>query len=318
MRQLLIIGLCLGLGFVSGWIWRGEQTMVTAGDHDSLASVTDLIEAPAAANLSSAPEQDLFHRQLTEIQGLIRQERFELAYDQLFVLANSAGSDSQQAEVSRTLAELIDLFTRELVALRQARKLDEFYERLTLDYPQIGEYQLKLGKLRLQMGNLQAALPPLAQVSNHPQFGAEARGLISRIENRLENSESRISFAEIPVSSSGGQFIVEAVLDDQQPIRLLVDTGAAMTAIDQSLLRRAGYDLNGETQYFSTANGVVAAPVLSVASLSLGEARMTSLSVGALDLNLPGGVAGLLGMNFLRHYEFRIDQGRGVLILDQR
>jgi hypothetical protein len=33
---------------------------------------------------------------------------------------------------------------------------------------------------------------------------------------------------------------------------------------------------------------------------------------------MPGGVVGLLGMNFLRHYDFRIDQNNRTLILDKR
>jgi len=50
--------------------------------------------------------------------------------------------------------------------------------------------------------------------------------------------------------------------------------------------------------------------------LSLGGAAINQLAVGALALDMPEGINGLLGMNFLRHFDFRIDQESRVLHLD--
>ncbi|MFN3238360.1 MAG: TIGR02281 family clan AA aspartic protease [Pseudomonadales bacterium] len=314
MRYALIISLSLAAGFAFGWLSRGitgpQPVVQVLVEPDSAETVVPV----AAVTLDAGQTQSSFAERLRQVREMLAARRFEAAYDELLILANSAVALPDQAAHARLLAELVDLFTRELILLRQPQRLDEFYEQLTFDYPQSAEYQFKLGKLRVQMGNDQAALPPLAQVSNHARFGAEAREIMAQIER----NEARLAFAEVPLRGSGGQFIVEARIDDGEVVQLLVDTGAAMTAIDQRVLQRAGYDLNTEQQYFSTANGVVQAPVLNIGSLSLGEAAVSDLAVGALQLNLAGDVVGLLGMNFLRHYEFRIDQGRGVLVLDQR
>ena len=311
LQQLCIgIVLCL-LGFTLGWLGRGLLTSPVAVE---IVPAEQFIEMPQTQPEQRAVSIDAFAAALTRVKAKMAAGRYAAAYDLLLSAANLASSQVQEEDYVRLLAQLVDDYTKELVELRQAQGIDDLYERITFDYPQYAEYQFKLGKIRLQMGNLQAALPPLSQVMNHPQFGAEARELMGRIEN----NQSGLALTELPLQGSNGQFIVEAAIDGGQKVNLLVDTGAAMTAIDRGVLQSAGYDLNTEQQYFATANGVVAAPVLTLRELRLGDARVANLSVGALPLNLPGKVVGLLGMNFLRHYEFRIDQTRQVLVLDQR
>ena len=58
--------------------------------------------------------------------------------------------------------------------------------------------------------------------------------------------------------------------------------------------------------------------MLALGRLALGEAGISQLAVGALELQLGESIDGLLGMNFLRHYQFRIDQDQGRLILERQ
>jgi hypothetical protein len=58
--------------------------------------------------------------------------------------------------------------------------------------------------------------------------------------------------------------------------------------------------------------------VLSFDTLSLGTATTSAITFGALPLAMFNEIDGLLGMNFLRHYDFRIDQDRAVLELNLR
>ena len=153
----------------------------------------------------------------------------------------------------------------------------------------------------------------MSQIENHPQFGEKARELIAQ----TDVDEQLRSLEVLPLESNGNQFVVNAVIDDIRSINLLIDTGAAMTILDQRVLQALGYNLNGQRQeFFSTANGVIEAPVVSIRRLALGEASMGPLSIGALTLSLPENIEGLLGMNFLRHYDFRIDQDRRELHLN--
>lgn len=311
IRQFILLLVVSIASFFAGWVVRGP------GQPEApLVQLTEMIE-PTESIVRDAVEvapPEPFPRAIKEVRALISEQRFATAYAELLDAYGLATEANYEAEFVQTLGFLVDAYSRQLIELRQTERIDELYEQLTFDYPQYAIYQFRLGKIRVQMGNLQEALLPLAQVANHPQFGAEARKLMGQIEG----SSTNLAFAELPLSGRDGQFIVEAQIDGGLRVNLLVDTGAAITAIDRGVLQQAGYDMNVEQQYFATANGVVAAPVLTVNELRLGEATVGNLSVGALSLNMSGDVVGLLGMNFLRHYDFRIDQTRRVLILDRR
>jgi predicted aspartyl protease len=75
------------------------------------------------------------------------------------------------------------------------------------------------------------------------------------------------------------------------------------------------YHDTGRTGVFSTANGLVQAPVYKLDSLSVGDWHVNHLEIGVLDLDSRSDVDGLLGMNFLNHFQFFIDQNKAVLRL---
>lgn len=225
------------------------------------------------------------------------------------------------AEFESTLAETIDRASRELISQERYAVLDQLYERLTLELPEYAEYYLKLGLLRIRMGNEPAAFQPLAQIQNHSHYGAHARRLLIQLEESQTVAATWVE--EIPLSVKGGQYAVEATVDPDRngreaTIRLLVDTGAAITAIDASVLSRLGYNLNERSEYFATANGVVQAPVVTLGALSIGQSSVNRLTIGALNFDAQKNIDGLLGMNFLRHFKFRLNQDSQNLELQRR
>ncbi len=228
---------------------------------------------------------------------------------------------SESAEFESTLARTMDQAARELIAQERYGVLDQLYERLTLELEEYAEYYLKLGLLRIRMGNEVGAFQPLAQIQNHSQYGAQARRLLIQLEESQTVAATLVE--EIPLTVRAGQYAVEAIIDPDingrgTAIRLLVDTGAAITAINASVLSRLGYNLNERSEYFATANGVVEAPVVTLSSLSIGESSVNRLSIGALNLDAQNNIDGLLGMNFLRHFKFRLNQDSQKLELQRR
>ncbi len=349
-KSLIITGASLIAGLLLGWWVRGLYDMpARVGSVDPGVRTNIVVPSVVTADPSTEPSKsavvepgELLRRLANESTAvrvaemrahlaqfgdsykvlvglsreLMRQGEFEEALEVLLRSGIAVNNIVQQDELEIELARLVDHYARELISLNQFGAVDKLYERLTLSMPQLGQYFLELADLRIRMGNPQSALLPLAQISNHTQLGAEARRLIAQIEQ----SESPVTKAmeELPLVSKAGQFLVEATIDDTLAITLLIDTGAAMTVLDSRVLEKLGYNLSGRQEYFATANGVVQAAVVTVDSLSLGKASLGNVSVGSLNLNMPNNVEGLLGMNFLRHYDFHIDQNRDLLILDQR
>jgi clan AA aspartic protease (TIGR02281 family) len=345
-KFVIITGISLITGLVLGWWVRGlYETPARVGSVDPGVRTNIVVPSVATAESSSdavVEPGDLLLRLSNESTAvrvaamrahivqfgdsyevlvslsreLTRQGEYEEALDLLLRSGFAVNSIVQQDELEIEIARFVDHYARELISLNQFGAVDQLYETLTLSMPHLGQYFLELADLRVRMGNPQSALLPLAQISNHTQLGAEARRLITQIEE--SESPAPKAMEELALIATAGQFLVEATIDDTLSITMLIDTGAAMTVLDSKVLEKLGYNLSGRQEYFATANGVVQAAVVTVGSLSLGKASLGNVSVGSLDLNMPNNVGGLLGMNFLRHYDFHIDQNRDLLILDQR
>jgi clan AA aspartic protease (TIGR02281 family) len=112
--------------------------------------------------------------------------------------------------------------------------------------------------------------------------------------------------------------IVEALLNRQVSVPLLLDTGATYTV----LTRQTASDL-GITSLarlpkhsFLTAGGPIQSPVTTLKSIRVGtvEAQNVAVAIDA-DGHLP---LGLLGMTFMRHFKVTVDQAQGQAKFEQR
>lgn len=259
-------------------------------------------------------------RELSEFEGLIvvaetliQQGDYRASVDVLLEADIAAASSVEQEAVVYRLREAVNGRVGELQQLGLLDEIDRLYESLTLSMPEQAEYYILLAEHRIEMNNRELALPVLAQIENHHQLGGRARELIRQINAPLEPQP----LANIPLIRVGDQFLVDAEIDNETTTRLLLDTGASMTILDPDLLLRLGYTLDGPRTGFNTAGGRVRAPVVEISSLALAGVSLYPMMVGALELE--GRVGGLLGMDFLRRFEFQIDQDQGLLvIIDQR
>lgn len=123
--------------------------------------------------------------------------------------------------------------------------------------------------------------------------------------------------AGVPLIRNGQHFLVDVNPADAGSLRLLIDTGASMTMVTSAALQQRGlrYRETGRSQLFNTANGQVRAPIIILESLSVGDWYVQQLEVGILDLGGRSDIDGLLGMNFLSHFRFFIDQNESMLRL---
>ena len=336
---LLLTGLFMA-GVLLGWWLKGQDaaSVIDAGgvalqDDTPLAPEPQASQANAPlglADINGLPRDSRAsayvaylarvgedYDALVALAGLLRQDGvYPAAIAFLLRAALQVDSDGQQHVLEASLAATTDDYARSLTGSQQLETLDKMYEAITLALPEQADYFLALGLLRIQTGNPAGALPPLAQIQNHTRLGAQARGLMEAIE--ADETESPVTLETLSLRRVGDQFLVQGRLDQRHTVTLLIDTGAAMTMLEPTLLTSLGYGLAGRQAYFSTANGVVAAPVVALGHLSLGLAGVDHLPVGALTMALQPDVDGLLGMNFLRHYEFRIDQSEQLLHLQRR
>jgi clan AA aspartic protease (TIGR02281 family) len=100
-------------------------------------------------------------------------------------------------------------------------------------------------------------------------------------------------------------------LNDRVTATFYVDTGASNVSIPAAVADELGIQLGPDTQYVdvTTANGVVAVPVITLDSVETGEARVEQVRAGinsSLDV-------GLLGGAFFNNFTFQIDPAAQVI-----
>ena len=98
-------------------------------------------------------------------------------------------------------------------------------------------------------------------------------------------------------------------------VDLILDTGAAFTALSWSVLKVIGYDpaVVAERQEIITANGVIEAPKLRVEKIIIGDAETQGVEVIYHDIPELAGIRGLLGLSFLKHFRCVIDYKQGCM-----
>ena len=99
-----------------------------------------------------------------------------------------------------------------------------------------------------------------------------------------------------------------------------LDTGATTTIIPTEIALALGYDLTNpkEQRELLTASGTVSTELITVRELTaIGE---TVENVDVLCHNLPGnsGIKGLLGLNFLEHFDVNISFSTGTIEIHPR
>ena len=129
-------------------------------------------------------------------------------------------------------------------------------------------------------------------------------------KNNQQNVYGRKAYIKM---DSRGHFITDARLNGRK-LKVLVDTGATMVAINESTARRLGIKLaNADFKYtMSTANGTTKAALTTIKEIEIGRVRVKNVQASvsrdeALDIIL-------LGMTFLKELDkFEIESGELIL-----
>jgi len=251
------------------------------------------------------------------------QEDFPAAIDQLYEARGSAYRPAMLQRITGQIRSIVAELTQSLKRNDDQIALLALYQHLIQLEPDYAPWFMGLAVAQLALDDKEAARRSLLLVSQDPDVGAQAQAMLSELSIAFaemqdpEPRDSATGVVGIPLHRSGNHFIVDAIPANGRSIRLLIDTGASLTIVTPDVLELRGisYQDTGRTGVFNTANGRVRAPVYKLDSLSVGDWQVKHLEIGVLDLGSRSGVDGLLGMNFLNHFQFFIDQNAALLRL---
>jgi Aspartyl protease len=113
--------------------------------------------------------------------------------------------------------------------------------------------------------------------------------------------------------------IIPVKINNAGPFDFMVDTGSQLTVIDSSLASQVGLKSQGQVGLVSVAK-YAQASVAVVDSLEAGSKAVARPAVVVQDLGqiraADPRMRGVLGLNFLAHFDLLIDYGRKLLCLD--
>ncbi len=135
----------------------------------------------------------------------------------------------------------------------------------------------------------------------------------------IETWDGEIS---VPLEKRGGGWIIQIEFNNLYDANLVVDTGATITTLSEDLAFDMG--LTPDPRYapvtMRTANGNTKAWLTQVETIRSGEAKLSNFTVAIIDFSnhSTGKISGLLGLNFLDNFDWRLDQKSQVLILNPK
>jgi clan AA aspartic protease (TIGR02281 family) len=256
-------------------------------------------------------------------EAYLGEEDFSAAIDQFYEARGDAYRPLNLQRINSRIRSRVAEQDHSLKATSNHNALLALYQQLTQLEPDYAPWFIGLAAAQLALDDKEAARRSLLLVSQDADVGAQARAMLSELAVALaevQGTEKQVSAKQvvgIPLYRRGNHFTVDASQDRGRDMRLLIDTGASMTILTPDVLAQAGlrYQDTGRSAVFNTANGPVRAPVYTLDSLAVGDWQVNQLNIGVLDLGGGSNIDGLLGMNFLRHFQFFIDQNEALLRL---
>ena len=225
-------------------------------------------------------------------------------------------------QVRKQIRSVVDNQTKLLQQDNNSIAILELYQHLTQLEPDYAPYFLRLAAAQFVLKDTNGARRSLNLIVQDADVGSQAQALLDKvIHSEPQETEKAISVkaVDIPLLRMGDHLLVDALLNNSQQVRLLIDTGASMTILTPDFLKRSNisYLDTGKKMLFNTANGQVNVSMYKIESLSLGEWQVNQMEIGVIPLDNETAFNGLLGMNFLKHFQFYIDQNDAYLRIQE-
>ena len=173
-------------------------------------------------------------------------------------------------------------------------------------------FSFELATVYLKLKKYLKSKELLEELKEDDTYKERAIALLKYIDEKLE--EQKEYPIQIPLLRRGLHFVVKAYVN-QTKVLLLIDTGASITTIDYELV--SNLKVVERDVVFGTANGKIHSTIFSADRFTIGPVTLNDFHIVG-GIKSGGRIKGLLGMNFLGRYKFKIDQREAILFLGKK
>lgn len=137
-----------------------------------------------------------------------------------------------------------------------------------------------------------------------------------------EKLKEELAPRHVTITDDRGQILVEALLNKKVKATFILDTGASLVVIKESIAKQLGLDVAASKNdlKIKLADGRESSAkhaILSSVSVQGVEAQNVDAAILAADVQDPSLRDGLLGMTYLKNFSFKIDQRNKKLTLEK-
>ena len=256
------------------------------------------------------------------LQSTLIESRPDILIDKLSTLANIASQRKNEFAASSDLESI--------------RKL---YQSLYDAHPSYAYFQLELAFSHLALNDINNARPLLSAIQYDLDVGAQAQeqlailddlnqqerqaAINAREELQAKKQQTIAGRNDIPISliRAGNSFLIDSSIEGKKA-RLLLDTGASITALSPDLIARLRLSPTGDFVRLSTANGITESQLYLAKKIQLGRVTVKDLVVAEINLGDSRHFEGLLGTDLLNkagdNYSYLIDNENNQLIFRRK
>ncbi len=236
------------------------------------------------------------------------------AIEKYYSLLNESVA-AEQGRYAGAISKLVDAEVTALADQQAWHPLIRFIERLLWHEPQHPPYILMLAKAHIELKQYGQATTLLQSIAYNEYYEAQVNDLLEAIALKNLRAEA------IALTPQNEHYLVDGQINNATAVNLLIDTGASVSVISERYFRQVQNRLSPtfiRQAKITTAGGIVDAPVYQFSSFAIGEYRLRNMQFVVMELEGKGQGDGLLGMNFLKAFDFRIDQQNNLLLLNPR
>jgi clan AA aspartic protease (TIGR02281 family) len=244
---------------------------------------------------------------------MYKQKNYQKSIDILYTIKSQYTNKKLEDKVLKELETNISLYLTILTKQSNTQKKLDFLEYLIDKDPQNNEYKYTLAKLYFDFKDYGKAKYLFENIYYDSLYQKNVSHYIDIINKKIQIQEKFQQ--KIPLQKQGTHFYINAIINRNIKVKLLIDTGASITLINDLLVKDLNLNLSSlKTIYLHTANGVVKTYSTKVESFSINNLSFNNfeVTIGKLNKNLDG----LLGMNYLKNFDFYIDQDDAILYLN--
>jgi clan AA aspartic protease (TIGR02281 family) len=125
---------------------------------------------------------------------------------------------------------------------------------------------------------------------------------------------ARAGESDVPLEGDGGHWRVRAKINGRLEGVFLLDTGASFCVLSPRFARQLRLPPTDDQVTLKTANGIVRAPIVELASIQIGSVRARGVRA-VIQSAVDGPLDGIIGLSFLDRFTYSVVPSRRLLRL---